>query len=736
MLFLVLAGAPAAWATHLVGGELDLQHREGNTYQLTLNLYFDALNGNAGALDNELTASIFDRATNARVLDLELPLTSNTFVSYTNPACTSPTLVTRRLVYTRSVVLLPQNFGSAGGYYVAVERCCRNVSISNIQAPGDAAQTFYLEFPAVVRGGQAFRNSTPHRFAPLGDYACLNEQFTYPFGGQDADGDSLVYELTTPLNGHASVSVPKPMVASPAPYEPIRWNPGLSVSRQIPGSPTLTIDRRTGQLQVRPTQLGLFVFGIRCVEYRRGVKLGEVRRDFQLKVVQCPVNARPKVLLGMPGRAAPYQVGRDTLRLRPGAPRCFRLRFTDADPSSALSLSLRPVNFTAPLPTLSVLQGTVRGPGTPDTLVSELCFPACFNTRGRVYLLDLIVADNGCPLPKRDTVRVAFTAQPDPNGPPTLRTTAAQPLLARPGDLITFDLAAIDPDNDPVQLEMTGRGFAPASLGAQLTQAQSGNQRTGRFTWRVDCRAVDRPVYEFEFAAVTTPCNERTVATVVVPVQIVYENRPPALTSTLPPATGTAPVVIRRALGEVYEATLTGLDLDNDALALTAAGQGFELGAVGMSFVPRNGAGQASGTFRWEASCAAVAGSGSGNGLEVTFQLQETTCRPQPQTRTVRFEVISPDTTTFLPPNIITPRQRDNKNDFFELDNVQAKLPPDFCNSRFAGVKIFSRWGSLVYQSGNRSFRWDGGGRPAGVYYYLVEFTDKRRYKGTVTIAE
>ncbi|MEJ7658937.1 MAG: hypothetical protein WKG07_04595 [Hymenobacter sp.] len=37
---------------------MDLQHLSGNTYQLTLNLYFDAINGNPGALDGSLTAGI------------------------------------------------------------------------------------------------------------------------------------------------------------------------------------------------------------------------------------------------------------------------------------------------------------------------------------------------------------------------------------------------------------------------------------------------------------------------------------------------------------------------------------------------------------------------------------------------------------------------------------------------------------------------------------------------------
>ncbi|WP_139922201.1 gliding motility-associated C-terminal domain-containing protein [Hymenobacter sp. DG01] len=733
LLWLLCLLAPAARATHIVGGELDLQYLSGNRYQLTLNLYFDAVNGQAGALDRELTASIFEKGNNRRMLDVPLPLTSNTLVNYTNPACTTPSLVTRRLIYSQVITLTSQAYGSPNGYYAAVERCCRNNGISNIIDPGGAAQTFYLEFPAVVRGGQAFRNSTPRIFPPLSDYACRGELFYYNFSGTDADGDSLVYDLVTPLNGSSNTFTPKPARASAAPYSTIRWADSLSVNRQIPGRPTLSIGRFTGRLEVRPTRLGLFVFGVRCTEYRKGVRLGEARRDFQLKVINCPTNARPKVVMQVPGRSRPYQLGRDTLRMTPTTGRCFTLKFTDPDPTSTLTLSLRPVNFSVPLPTLSVQQGMVRAPGAPDTLVSQLCFPACFNTRGQVFLLDVIVADDGCSLPKRDTVRVAVTSIPDPNAPPLLRTTAALPLRARPGDLINFELVAADPDNDPLTLEMSGRGFSPTALGAQLTQLQTNGQLTGRFSWRVDCRAVDKPLYEFEFTAAATPCAERQATTVVVPIQIDYLNHAPALTSTLPPAAGSSPVpvVIRRPIGGMYEATLAGLDIDQDALTLAATGAGFDLAAAGMSFEARNGTGQAAGTFRWEANCEAV----RRNGLEVTFVLQESTCRPQPQTRVVRFEVEPPPAREFIPSNIITPYQRDDKNDYFELDNLKNNLPPDFCDSRFADIDIFNRWGARVYHTTNRSFRWDGDGLPAGVYYYLIEFTDKKRYKGTVTIA-
>ncbi|WP_216726026.1 T9SS type B sorting domain-containing protein [Hymenobacter siberiensis] len=740
-----LGVAGPANATHIVGGEMELVHNSGDSYTLLLNLYFDAYNGSPSALDADLTASIFDKATNDRMMNVLLPLTSNTFVSYTNPACAKPTLSTRRLVYSKLITLPPGTYNGPQGYYAAVERCCRNNSISNIVDPGAAAQTFYLEFPAVVRRGQPFYDSTPRIFPPLADYACRNELFYYDFGGKDADQDSLVYELMTPLNGHSSTSTPKPAAASPGPYSPITWQlpapalpgqpalPPLGPLNQIPGTPTLQINRFTGRLTVRPSNLGLFVFGVSCSEYRKGEKIGECRRDFQLMVLNCPTNTKPSmVLLPATTGNVPYRPGRDTLRLVPGGNHCVRLRFTDPDPNSRLSLSLSPVNFSGLLPAFTTAtSGAVRSPGQPDTLTATLCFPACIDTQGKVFLLDVVVGDDGCSLPKRDTVRVAFTSVPPPNSLPTLTTTAGPglPLHVRVGDLVTFNLTGTNPNNDPIQLEMSGRGFSPASLDATLTQASAGNQQLGRFSWRVDCRAVGPDsVLVFQFAAATSPCAKRQATMISVPIVVRYTNTPPVLTASplfpLPTGAGLLPVV-RLPLGATFTATLAGVDADRDGLTMTATSENFSLAEAGMSFKAQNGVGVAAGQFRWDVSCDAVA---LRRPLDVTFQLVDATCRPVAQRQTVRFEIIRPDSPELKLYNIITPNG-DQVNDEFRLPG----LPLNFCDEQFASVRIFSRWGQLLFESKDRGFRWPGEGS-ASMYYYFVTYTDGRSFKGWLEV--
>ncbi|MFC7667514.1 hypothetical protein ACFQT0_09035 [Hymenobacter humi] len=161
LLVLVLLAPLAASATHIVGGELELRYKSGNVYTLSLNLYFDGINGDPGALDPRLTASIFAKANSQRMANVVLENTNNTFVSYTNPACAVGSLSTRKLVYTADIVLAGNTYNSPQGYYVAVERCCRNVTISNIVAPGAAAQAFTSSFRPWC--ATAPRSSTPPR---------------------------------------------------------------------------------------------------------------------------------------------------------------------------------------------------------------------------------------------------------------------------------------------------------------------------------------------------------------------------------------------------------------------------------------------------------------------------------------------------------------------------------------------------------------------------------------------
>lgn len=61
-------------------------------------------------------------------------------------------------------------------------------------------------------------------------------------------------------------------------------------------------------------------------------------------------------------------------------------------------------------------------------------------------------------------------------------------------------------------------------------------------------------------------------------------------------------------------------------------------------------------------------------------------------------------------PNIITPNG-DRLNDRWAVPNLPAG----------ARLRIYGRWGQLVYESSNYHNDWAAEGQPAGQYYYLLE---------------
>jgi gliding motility-associated-like protein len=78
-------------------------------------------------------------------------------------------------------------------------------------------------------------------------------------------------------------------------------------------------------------------------------------------------------------------------------------------------------------------------------------------------------------------------------------------------------------------------------------------------------------------------------------------------------------------------------------------------------------------------------------------------------------------------PNVFTPNE-DGTNDFFVIEGIEML---DNCV-----LKIFNRWGRLVYKSENYKNDWDGKGMAQGVYYYVFTTPVEALppFHGTVTI--
>lgn len=293
--WLFAMGMPlASLATHQVGGQIEMRAvgTVPGQYRIIVTNYLE--DGTRGAALQATTGilGIFRKRDNAQMTTFTVRQTSaREPVIYANEFCAAQrNLKFISLTYEADIQLTPGTYADPQGYYISYQTRNRNAGINNIASPDQTGFTFYLEFPAIQQSGKLFTNSSPH-FGPInGEYVCLGDPFTFSFGGTDPDGDELRYSMITPLNqkGTNQNSV------SPAPYPDVSWLAGYSATNAIQGSPALGVDAKTGQLSVTATQLGLFVFAVKVEEYRNGLKIGEVRRDFQLLVIDCPPQTTPK----------------------------------------------------------------------------------------------------------------------------------------------------------------------------------------------------------------------------------------------------------------------------------------------------------------------------------------------------------------------------------------------------------------------------------------------------------
>lgn len=295
-----------ASATHIVGGHLEMKalaDKPGH-FRISLIYFFDELQ-TVPAAPNALIV-IYRKQDNQLMDSLRIAnqtLTNRPPVVFANQACATTAKMKISMVrYDGDWQLNPGSYADPAGYYLAYQTCCRNGGAINIDKPNRAGYVYYLEFPALIKNGRAVTNSSPTFGTLDGEYICINKPFTFNFNAADTDGDQLRYSITTPLYGFQDQNS-NPYIR-PAPYPEVQWLAGYGPNNEIPGNPPLTIDAQTGQLSVTANKLGLFVFAIRVEEYRNGEKIGEVRRDYQFLVVDCPSVIPPETTIGIQNQPA------------------------------------------------------------------------------------------------------------------------------------------------------------------------------------------------------------------------------------------------------------------------------------------------------------------------------------------------------------------------------------------------------------------------------------------------
>jgi len=491
-LLLFLTSFSSIYATHIVGGELRLEHVRNNTYNINLNLYFDEVNGSPILIEDRVLVESFDKRTNTFITSYILPMAVNEMVEYENPTCEIAELAVRRLFYSLEIELDPDDYTDIEGYYMSWQLCCRNRTITNIVDPLAAGQAFYTEFPPLTRAGTRFINSSPTLQIPVNTYACVNQPFTFDMSATDVDGDSVAYRLSTPLNGFAGTLGGS--WGRPAPYPLIDWETGYSLAQVIQGSPPLNINQ-DGVLQVTSSEIGLFAFAITYEEYRDDELIGVVTRDYQMLVIDCPKTGTPVATPLMPDGSGVYNQ-KDTIEFKlSDVNKCVDIDVTDTELGFLTGQMITVGGFVGG--TLPVSTGEIRRLG--DVVRMRACFPNApsYSQPNCVYEMQVIIQDQNCPIPLRDTVNLFVkvteeTASPQitTSLPDFLRTSQTYFTTITEENNLNFQVIGNDADGNLLDLNLISASVNPAGLGMNFLGIQGAPTLTDNFSWDVPCGTV------------------------------------------------------------------------------------------------------------------------------------------------------------------------------------------------------------------------------------------------------
>lgn len=286
------------WASHIVGGVITYKFVKRDTstavnkltYHFTMRVYRDIYSTNGTGLDQNANIAV---------------LTQGASGAYSLYSSRSVRLLSQRNVQPPVLPCseVPPNLGVEEGLYewdeilnesprsyvITYQRCCRNNTIGNIYNPGTTGSTYTVE---ITNESQRTNNSSPtfNNFPPT--LICANDPLNFDHSASDTEGDQLVYSFCGALIGGSSGGSPGPTptgnnIGKP-PYQFVSYKlPNYSINAPMGGNPIIKINASTGVITGTPDVLGQYVVTVCVEEYRNGVLIGKIFRDFQFNVVSC-----------------------------------------------------------------------------------------------------------------------------------------------------------------------------------------------------------------------------------------------------------------------------------------------------------------------------------------------------------------------------------------------------------------------------------------------------------------
>lgn len=253
-LVIFLVGLPlAAWATHNRSGEMTYRQIGPNEIELTITTYTKISPPSDQADRNELMVDWGDGTPTQQLTRLSATLVFNDIQENIYKGTHS---------YPGATTTTP--------YVVSMQDPNRNDRILNINNGNSIGVAFYLQTEVFIFNAAFFGyNSSPILLEKPVDFGVVNQVFQHTPNGFDPDGDSVAYELITPMQARNN-NVPNYVPVSDVPIDP---------------NNEYFFNDTTGLFTWNsPKQAGEYNIAILVKSYRNGQYLGGIIRDIQIKI--------------------------------------------------------------------------------------------------------------------------------------------------------------------------------------------------------------------------------------------------------------------------------------------------------------------------------------------------------------------------------------------------------------------------------------------------------------------
>ncbi len=291
ILVLLITSPIFSMAGHISGGEIHYtlvgQSSGEYTYNITLKLY--RLCDGGRQINNSTVVSIFNRATNERIRDIIVPLSSKRELKFisTDPCITNPPTVCYEVGFFDFNITLPP---SANGYIVSSQVIFRVNNINNLQPGyGNLGATYTAEIPGTLNGPGAPANNSAEFTGNDLVLLCSGSSFSYSFEGRDADGDTLRYRFCPAFNTSPGSDPDNQQPPSAPPYDSVPYGNGYQSN--IPLGKQANINAVTGLISGITPQPGVYIISVCIDEVRGGKVIASQRKDLQVRVTNCTLAA-------------------------------------------------------------------------------------------------------------------------------------------------------------------------------------------------------------------------------------------------------------------------------------------------------------------------------------------------------------------------------------------------------------------------------------------------------------